>query len=300
MNNKQYIFTDCDLDGAGSYLTYKWASGIDNIPYTVCRVNDLLARLKNFLRNDKLENYDRVLFFDLDTSNSDIRDIIDKPNVTIVDHHLSNDTEKIEYKNAKLIVKDSTSTCRLIYSELCDINLTNEQKLFIALVDDYDSYKLKVPISKELNTVFWSYQGDRVQKLARDFPKGFTGFNKYHNNIITIKRKELSSLLNGLDIYVGDIKTKKHNFRVASAVATSFINDVADHLVERTGAEVAMVVNTKSNKVSFRRRVDNDDISMVKLAEMLTDKSGGHDAASGGMLCDKFMTFTKTLKPYSE
>jgi oligoribonuclease NrnB/cAMP/cGMP phosphodiesterase (DHH superfamily) len=296
-DSKQYIFTDCDLDGAGAYLTYRWVTGINDIPYTVCRVNDLYTRLKNFTKTKKIEDYDRVLFFDLDTSDERIRDIIDLPNVTIVDHHISNDTETVKYSHANLIVKDSTSTCRLIYTELNDTNLTDAQKLFIALVNDYDSYTLRVPTSKELNTVFWSYQGDRVQKLVRDFPDGFTGFSKFHNNIITIKKKELINLLKSLEIYSGEVKTKKHNFTVASAVATSFINDVADYIVDVASADVGIVVNTKSNKVSFRRRTDNDSVSMVKLAGMLTDESGGHDAASGGMLCDKFLAFTKTLKP---
>ena len=298
-NSNQYIFTDCDLDGAGSYLTYQWASGVKDIPYTVCRVNDLLTRIKTFLQTKKIEDYDQVLFFDLDTSTEEIRDLIDKPNVTIVDHHISNDTSTVKYEHAKLIVKDSTSTCRLIYTELNEHKFSPEQKLFVALVNDYDSYQLKVPISKELNTVFWSYQGDRVQKLVRDFPQGFNGFNKFHDNIITIKRKELTNLLNSLEIYTGNIKTKKHEFKVASAVATTFINDVADYIAEKTSADVSMVVNTKSNKVSFRRRAGADDVSMVKLAGMLTEESGGHEAASGGMLCDKFMVFTKTLTPYS-
>ena len=298
MTSKQYIFTDCDLDGAGAYLTYRWVTGISDIPYTVCRVNELYAKVKNFLRDNKFEDYDRVLFFDLDTSNTKLRDLIDKPNVTIVDHHTSNDTTSVKYQHAEVIVKPSTSTCRLIYTDINTSQLTPEQKLFIALVDDYDSYALKVPMSKQLNTVFWSYQGDRLQKLYRDFPKGFTGFNKFHNNIITIKSKELANTLKELELYVGDISTTKHSYNIVSTVATSFINDVADYIINKTGADVGIVVNTKSNKVSFRRKVGNDMPSMVKLAAMLTDDSGGHDAASGGMLCDKFLSFTKTLNPF--
>ena len=36
---------------------------------------------------------------------------------------------------------------------------------------------------------------------------------------------------------------------------------------------------------------------MAKLANIITDESGGHDAAAGGLICDKFLEFTKQLQP---
>ena len=297
---KIHIFTDCDLDGAGSYLVYSWLSRQTNIPYTVCRVNDLYNKLKAFVKKRPISSYDMVYFFDLDTSDERIREMIDLPNVTIVDHHESNDIHK--YTQAKLYVTPATSTCKLLYTNESlyehPVLLSPAQRLLIALVDDYDSYELKSPWSKQLNTVFWSYQGDRVQKLARDFPNGFTGFNKFKKNIIDIKARELKEVVDNLEIFTRKLKTNNREYLVASTVATTFINEVADHIADRTDAHVSIVVNTKSNKVSFRRRKGLDTLSMVKLASTLTDESGGHDAASGGILCEKFLTFTKTLEPF--
>lgn len=295
-----YIFTDADLDGAGAYLLYCWITNTTDVPYQVCRVNDLKAKIKAFSRNNLFDKYEKVCFFDFDVSDPEIVEMIDKDNVLIVDHHKSNIESDVQYEHAQVNIQDGTSTCRLLYKmyEQECVEFSPEQKLMVALIDDYDSYELKSPLSKQLNTVFWNYQGDRVQKLIRDYPTGFTGFNKFHKNIITIQESKLKKLQDSLDIFTGNIKTKKYNINFASAVATTMINDVADFICEKTGLAVAIVVNPKSGKVSFRRRKGDDSISMVRLASVLTDESGGHESAAGGLLCDKFLEFTKTLKPF--
>lgn len=297
---KHYIFTDCDLDGAGSYLVYKWIVGESNIPYQVCRVNDLKQKVKAFSKSGGFNKYEKICLFDFDVSDPELVELIDHENVLIVDHHESNIEAGVTFKKAEVIIEPAGSVCKLLYTKFknkCEA-FTSEQKLLIALVNDYDSYTLKSPLSKQLNTVFWSYQGDRVQKFCRDFPTGFTGFNKFHSNTIALNAKEWNDVKSKLDIYIGQIDTEKYSFSVASAVATKFINDVADHLCDVTTANVAIVVNPKSGKISFRRRKGDDTVSMVKLASLLTDESGGHDSAAGGLMCDKFLSFTKTLQPF--
>ena len=296
---KRYIFTDCDLDGAGSYMTYSWLVGVSDIPYTVCRVNDLLGHVKGFDSRDGFESYDEVLFFDLDVSDPAIHKIIDRSNVTIIDHHESNIESATDYKHAKSYVEDTTSTCKLIYKNFNGASkLDNIQKLFVYLVDDYDSYTLNRAESKQLNDVFWSYKGDRLQKLNRDFPNGFTGFNTYHNNMLIIKQKDLDSIKQNTDIFVGEVKTKENTYTISSIVCDRHINDIADYIIETTGSDVGIVANPKTSKVSFRKRDNEVKLSMVKLAEILTDESGGHDQASGGLMCDKFLNFTKQLTVY--
>lgn len=291
-----YIFTDCDLDGAGSYMMFGWLVGMTNIPYTVCRVNDLEKKIKGWLTRNSLEDYDEVLFFDLDVGTDGIRDLIDHPNVTVVDHHTTNIESPTKYIKAKMVVEEATSTCKLLYDRVPGKeNLTKPQKLFMLLVDDYDSYELKSDLSVKLNDVFWSYQGDRVQKLLRDYPTGFTGFNKFHENVLFLKEKDIHTIKQTSDVYVGEIDTGKSVYRVASVVCNKYINEVADYVAELTGADASIVVNPGSSKVSFRKRNKESDISMVKLASILTDESGGHEGAAGGMLCDKFLRFTKRL-----
>ena len=296
-----YIFTDCDLDGAGSYLAFSWLTGLTDIPYMVCRVNDLEKKLTGWLKTHKFEDYKKVYFFDLDVSKEGIKKLIDRDNVVVVDHHLSNIESEVEFKKASMVVEDTTSTCKLLYKTFKDKapELTNEQKLFIYMVDDYDSYTLKLAESKKLNDVFWSYQGNRVEKLERDFSSGFTGFNRFHENTLIIKEKDLAKMKAESEIFTGVIKTKKATYKVSSIIGNKYINELADFVSETTDSDVALVVNPSSGKVSFRKRGHDVELSMVKLADMVTDESGGHEAAAGGMICDKFLEFTKRLSPFS-
>ena len=296
-----FIFTDCDLDGSGSYMTYRWLHNNHDIPYCVTRVNDLLSQIQAFDKRGGFDKYDQILFFDFDVSDENINKLIDRENVTIIDHHESNiDNEHVTYKHAKCIIEPSTSTCKLVYKNYGGAqNLTNEQKLFVYLVDDYDSYELKRPESKQLNDVFWSYKGDRLSKISRDFPLGFAGFNTFHNNMLIIKQKDIDEIKTTHDVYVGTINTGKNKYSVSSIVVDRHINDMADYILEKTGTDAGMVVNLKTSKVSFRKRDKNCPLSMVKLASILTDESGGHESAAGGLICEKFLDFTKRMQVYN-
>lgn len=296
-----FIFTDCDLDGAGSYMTYKWLNPEEDISYTVTRVNDLYQHVKAFADRGDFDKYDQVLFFDFDVSDKKIHELIDRENVTIIDHHESNiDDTDVIYRSAKCIIEESTSTCKLVYKNYNGANkLSPTQKLFVYLVDDYDSYTLNRVESKQLNDVFWSYKGDRLAKLYRDFnADGFTGFNTYHNNMLIIKQKDIADIKSKAEIYIGEIDTGKNAYTVSSIMCDRHINDIADYVLDKTGTDAAMVVNPKTSKVSFRKRNDSCTLSMVKLASVLTDESGGHESAAGGLICDKFLNFTKKLVPY--
>ena len=297
----QFIFTDCDLDGAGSYMTYKWLHGNVDIPYCVTRVNDLYSQVKAFSDRGNFDKYDRVLFFDFDVSSPELHELLDRENVTIIDHHESNiDDTTVSYSKATSIIEPAGSTCKLVYKNFNgNETLTNEQKLFVYLVNDYDSYELKRVESKQLNDVFWSYKGDRLSKLARDFPLGFAGFNTYHNNMLIIKQKDIAEIKKTHDVYVGEIDTGKNKYTVSSIVVDRHINDMADYILDKTGTDAGMVVNLKTSKVSFRKRDKDCSLSMVKLASILTDESGGHESAAGGLLCDKFLDFTKRLQVYN-
>ena len=82
---KFHVFTDCDLDGAGSYLVYKWFNNVKST-YTTCRVNDVKNTYKNWALKNNINDFDTVYFFDLDVAQDDeLISLIDRDNVVIVD-----------------------------------------------------------------------------------------------------------------------------------------------------------------------------------------------------------------------
>ena len=84
---KVHVFTDCDLDGAGSYYALTTLKG-ERYPYTVTRVNDAYEKITGWMSVNNIDSYDRVYFLDLDLSqHADLIPLIDRSNVTVIDHH---------------------------------------------------------------------------------------------------------------------------------------------------------------------------------------------------------------------
>ena len=132
MAKEELIFTDLDLDGCCSYLVYTWHTQTKPKVITV-KVSSLREKFLAWLKKNKISDYKRIYFFDLDTT--EIKDLIDKKNVTVFDHHKSHEEE---YKNATAIIDKECSSCsKLLYTHFkVNANLTNEQKKLVALVND--------------------------------------------------------------------------------------------------------------------------------------------------------------------
>ena len=163
------------------------------------------------------------------------------------------------------------------------------------MVDDYDSYTLQVPGSYDLNTIFWNYQGDKIKKFTDEFGDGFREFDLKQKNIISFYSKKLQRVLSELNIFKASIPINKKPKKFVSTFASDCINEVADYIIKDNGADVGMVINLKSNKVSFRRS-KNADVDLSKLAGRLAD-GGGHKYASGATITPQFLSFSKLFKP---
>ena len=295
--NKIHVFTDCDLDGAGAYLMLCLATK-QKLPYTTLRVVDAAVKIGAWLDNNDLQSYDRVYVADLDISQSPgLIERLDHPNVTVIDHHKQHIDSKDQYNHAETMIRSDTSTTKIVYKMFnLSESLSNEQKLLVLMVDDYDSYKFKVPRSHELNIVFWSYQGDRITKFIDDFGIGFVSFNQQHQNIIQFYNKKLQSIKSNLDVHTTSISIQGKTRKIVAVFADSCINDVADYIIKNYKCDIGMVINLKSNKVSIRRST-SDQTDLNKLAEKLFDQGGGHVDASGGVICEKFLAFSKLFEP---
>ena len=113
-SKKIHIFTDCDLDGVCSYLVYTWLTG-NRCTYTVCRVNDIKRNVSMWLDSNNPDQYESIIFLDLDVSSHDVMDLIDRDNVYIYDHHTTHVNNIKNYKHANVFVEEYTSTCKLLY-----------------------------------------------------------------------------------------------------------------------------------------------------------------------------------------
>ena len=135
-----------------------------------------------------------------------------------------------------------------------------------------------------------------MKKFISEFGDGFSRFNDQQKNAIHFHKKKLQNIKDSLQVFETQLPIKSLKYKVVSTFATSCINEIADHIIKLYDADIGLVINTKSNKVSFRKSVDCD-VDLSKLSQTMCNSGGGHSFAAGGLLCDKFMEISQLFTP---
>jgi oligoribonuclease NrnB/cAMP/cGMP phosphodiesterase (DHH superfamily) len=289
---KIFVVSHMDVDGVVSYMVLKWYFGrdLDVMFTTPQKFGDEFA----LWSKENFDKYDKIFILDLDVSEN--QELVDFDKVVVVDHHTTNDAD---YKNAKTKIEECTSAARLAYqmfSKLPNANFTRAQKALIAMADDYDSYTLKIPQSKELNILLFESQR-KPFNFIEDFKDGYVGFNETQKNTITLHKRKLHKILDELKTFHNNIKIQDKLRHVVAGFASECINEVAEYLIKTYEADLAIVVNLSSGHVSFRKDNDkNEDLDVSKVAQTLCE-GGGRAETAGGTITEAFQHFTKRLVP---
>ena len=294
MATREIIFTDLDFDGCCSYVIYSWFRQSKPKAVTL-KVSSIREKILAWLNYNKFEDFKKVYFFDLDTT--EIKDLIDKENVIIFDHHKSHIDD---YSNAKTFINAEQSSCsKHIYQILKrmypDVNLTKEQKKLITLADDYDCYELKYPESNKLNFLLWYTNGDKLQNFIRDFENGFFGFTNEQNKIISYHFYKFKKLRESVDLFKADLNIAGKAYNFISTFASDYINDLGQYIIETHNCDVCLMINLKNKRVYLRKKRDVD-LNLSKFANKICD-GGGHDYAAGGHLNEKVMALSRQFEP---
>jgi oligoribonuclease NrnB/cAMP/cGMP phosphodiesterase (DHH superfamily) len=292
------IFTDADLDGAGCVLIFKWLFPAYTINYKAVNERSFKESFTNFVKSEDFTKSDVVYICDLNVFEQDPA-LLDHAKIFYIDHHAEDIKIPTSFLGVKRLIRESSPSCTsLVYKTLKPeslVTLTNYQKLLIALIDDYDSYTLKHPTSLQLNTIFYSLQGDRIQSFWEKFKDGFKGFNDHQNNIIRFHTLKVNQILNDLNVYQAVVPLGSKKYNIISTFAEYALNEVSSHILKKYNRDISIVMNLKTNTVSFRKTKGVDyDVSI--LAKKLAEGAGNTNAA-GGKLTSQMMTFSKIFKP---
>lgn len=288
------VFTDNDLDGACSALLLKKLYSSANIDITEIVDRTFVGEAKAWFANNT-KKYDKIYFTDLFIPD-EIVELIDREDVVIIDHHQTQVEKKDRFKKAKVIIESYSSCALLIYDKfkkVLDSKTSSDVVKLVQIVDDYDNYTLKLPETLKLNAVFHFYNKPKVDKFIASFEDGIREFNVQELNSIKLYFNKLKDEINKTELYTGTIK----GYTVIACFADFAINEVIHHVLKKTNADIGIVVIPSSKSVSFRKNKETCDIKLNKLAEILCGEGGGHEYAAGGKMSDKFLEFTKTLKP---
>ena len=220
--------------------------------------------------------------------------LIDYKNVIYIDHHKTSST--LQFTNAHTFISDHSSCTLQIYSLFKkSIDINDKQKKLIALIDDYDSYKIIFNKSKHLNILFWNFYNTSLSTFLTDFYDGFVDFTEVQQKIIHQALVNQKNIINNLKLFSCKTKINNKEAVFVSTFADSCINEVAEYILLNSNIDVAVVVNIKNERVSFRRN-KNSNIDVSILAQKMCN-GGGHEAAAGGQLTEDFLTFSKSFTP---
>jgi oligoribonuclease NrnB/cAMP/cGMP phosphodiesterase (DHH superfamily) len=294
MSSNIHVFTHNDLDGIGSLLTVIWAFPDSTITYTcISAASSFASQFAKATEHKKLSAYDKVFVLDLSINKEDVC-LIDKSNVVYVDHHKS--SLNLTFNSAKSFVK-VFSSCILLLTKLLksQLHLSTSQKQLIVYIDDYDSYQLNFNNSKLLNTLFWAHYLNQTSLFIKDFIGGFNRFTSLQETAILLQNKKIKEEIDKLEVYETFATVQGTEQKIIAAFASLGINEVAAYLLNKYRCEIVLVINIKSERVSFRRSAQSK-ADMALLAQNLCGGKG-HESAAGGALTENFLAFTKLFKP---
>lgn len=284
---KILVFTDNDLDGAGSALFIKWLFNHKLSLFTVVDTTEATFTNDFKSREELIGIYDRVFILDLDLTEKQIK-LVDQQHVVVVDHHIPHSRKIESYNKAKVVVKEHSSCVDLLRCKFNKLELTPAQEEIIKFIDDYDSYTLKYGDSLKLNAIHRTFNNPKTEKFIEAFEAGFRPYTIHEKNGIKLFISKFKEQLQN-QVYRGRIK----EYSVVSIMANYAISEVARFTINKYNADIGIVVNIDTQTVSFRKSKTCDaDVSI--LAKTLCN-GGGSASAAGGHLTKMFANLTKNF-----
>ena len=285
------IFTDSDLDGAGSALLLKEVFAGHEVIIVETSEYRILNEFKN--RWNTLDHFDKIFVCDL-SLNEEQAIAINRSNVVVVDHHETHSKFVEQYTKAKAIVTPYSSNTKLIFDKFkSKINVTPEKEALVNLIDQYDSWSFDFPRELDparLNAIYYGYNKPKTEKFIESFKEGLREYTAHEKGAIKLHFKAFVEQLENPK-FTGKIK----DYKVVSTFVTKQVNEVANYMLDKYDADVAIMVNLDLKVVSFRKQ-RGVQLNLGKLAEKLCEGGGAHNLA-GGKLTETFANWTKTLTP---
>ncbi len=238
-------------------------------------------------RDKNIQNYDKVFVVGMPLSQTLVNRLDDKKVVFVSDQ-----PDVVRVQDSTLIQEETTSCSKLLYKKFCkSLNFPDSIKKLILIIDDYNSYNLKLKESKVLNALFRRSGPRRFYNFVNSYWDGFVKFSDAENKICEIFYKDLDKELENLDLYTGLYK----NNTVVATFSEFSVSEIANALLDAYNHDIVIVVNLKNRFVSFRKR-RGSKADIIFMAQNLCD-GGGQEFSSGGSITSKFLEFTNTLTP---
>jgi hypothetical protein len=279
-----FVWVNSDLDGVGS--TVLLGNIFKNFEYRPIFFGNFEKEYLEWY-DDNFQKYDKIFVVGIPLSQDIVNKLDDKKVVFVSDK-----LETVKVGESTLIQEDTSSCSKLLYKKFSKkFEFPKPLKLLITIIDDYNSYNLKLSESKIMNALYRRSGSRRFYNFVNNFWNGFEQFSDSELKISESFYKDLQTELENLDLYKG-------TYRGHSIIATfsSFsASEVAASLLDNYNPDVAIVVNLDTKFVSFRKKAGSP-ADIIFMAQNLCN-GGGSEYSSGGQLTSKFLELTTQLSP---
>lgn len=279
-----FLWVNSDLDGVGS--TILLGNVFANFEYRAVFFGKFEQEYFEWY-DDNFQNYDKIFVVGMPLSQHLINRLDDKKVVFVSDQ-----SEFVKIQDSTLIQELSSSCSKLIYKKFSKkLDFSKPIQRLIAIIDDYNSYNLKLSESKTLNALFRRSGSRRFYNFVNMFWSGFRPFSDSEIKISDAFYNDLNKELENLDIYKGRYKTHS----VLATFSKFSASEIAASILSTYSPDIVMVVNLETKFVSFRKK-QGSSADIKFMAENLCG-GGGQEFSAGGQITSKFLEFTQTLQP---
>jgi oligoribonuclease NrnB/cAMP/cGMP phosphodiesterase (DHH superfamily) len=279
-----FLWVNSDLDGVGS--TILLGNIFKKFEYTPVFFGNFEEEYFNWY-DDNFQKYDKIFVVGMPLNQHLINRLDDKKLVFV------SDTDDILHVLESTLIQENTSSCsKLLYKKFNkSFNFSKDIQKLIAIIDDYNSYNLKLKESKILNALFRKSGKQKFYNFVNNFWNGFKPFTDGEIEVFEIFETELQKELSNLELFKGLYK----GHTVIATFSNFSASEIASSILSAYSPDIVIVVNLNTKFVSFRKRKD----SKADIVFMATNicGGGGSEFASGGQITSKFLEFTTTLEP---
>lgn len=139
---------------------------------------------------------------------------------------------------------------------------------------------------------------DKYKKIKANlelYRKGKTDFSIEELNDLKIHLLKYKDTLQTTQFFEGALK----EYKIVSCFAEQFHDELQDHMINKYGAAIVIVVVLKDKKILLKKNPKTCSLDLCALAKLLSD-GGCIDSTANvaeGNITEKFLNLTKTFKP---
>lgn len=277
---KVKVFTNNDLDGAGSLMLIKWAFGDTcDIDYTVSNVFNIRRDYEHFVNGKFADEYSKIFIVNI------IPDFKVEDNTVVFSK-----AERFTLTFKGKVGRSITSTDliqRFFKKKLGD--LSPEKTKFIETIKEFYVDGGSKKESMKLNAVF-NYGRNKFGTFHERFINGLDGYTPDEEDIIKKYSFKLATVYKGIELF--EHKQKKG---VYIALVSDMIckHEILDLLFKKHSPKIVFLVDLSEGFISVRKD-DSVTMDMHKLCDTMIQGRALKNCA-GGRYTEKFLDFSRAF-----